>query len=71
MAGCTESAHNRKEKTLYTESITQFLQWVAEYIAEDGAAVLVNPYAEWKIVHSVEEAEFMLKTEDITAVLPL
>lgn len=51
--------------------INQVLQWVAEYIAEDGAAVLVNPYMEWKIVRTVEEAEFLLKIEDITSVLPL
>ena len=51
--------------------INQVLQWVTEYIAEDGAAVLVNPYMEWKIVHTIEEAEFLLKIEDITSVLPL
>ena len=54
-----------------TTDINQVLQWVAEYIAEDGAAVLVNPYMEWKIVHTIEEAEFLLKIEDITSVLPL
>lgn len=54
-----------------TADINQVLQWVAEYIAEDGAAVLLNHCMEWKIVHTVEEAEFILKIEDITSVLPL
>ena len=54
-----------------TADINQVLQWVAEYIAEDGAAVLLNHCMEWKIVHTVEEAEFLLRIEDITSVLPL
>lgn len=56
---------------MYTDKIAQALSWVTEYIKQDGAAVLVNPYMEWKIVHTVEEAEFLLKTEEITSVLPL
>lgn len=54
-----------------TNDINQVLQWVTEYITKDGAAVLVNPYMEWKIVHTAEEAEFLLRIEDITSVLPL
>lgn len=60
-----------RRTALYTEEISQALSWVAEYIKQDGAAVLVNPYMEWKIVHTVEEAEFLLKTEEITSILHL
>lgn len=54
-----------------TTDVKQALQWVAEFIADDGAAVLVNPYMECKIVHSVEEAEFIFSIEDIVSVLPV
>ena len=62
---------DRKENPVTTTDTNQLLRWVAEYIAEDGAAVLLNHCMEWKIVHTVEEAEFLLRIEDITSVLPL
>ena len=54
-----------------TNDLEQALQWVAEFIEDDGAAVLVNPYMECKIVHSVEEAKFIFSIEYIVSVLPV